>query len=144
MKYTLFLIENHYIIKLYNLLFLLSNIAGNPKKDLSIDEKRLKYLYFFLENRNVLKKIQNNEEIDFNTIEKFLEFNEMGLITRLGLAKKLVDVEIKKNISYYKITSEGQKRIEQIDNVEYMTKEEITQMKEIRKMSNKKLENIFL
>lgn len=141
MKHPIFLIDNHYVMKLYYILFLLNEFGENRRGNLIINEKKLKYLYFFLENRDILKQIEKEiKSIDF--LEKFLEFDEVSIIIKLGISLELIEIHLKSIDIYYKITNLGKEKIKNLEN--NLHRSELNLIKEILKLSDKKLTELFI
>lgn len=141
MKYPIFLIDNHYIMKLYYILFLLSEFGENKKGTLVINENKLKYLYFFLENKDVLKK-DGRELRSLDTLEKFLEFDEVSSIIKLGISQDLIEIQLKSFDIYYKISDLGKQKIKNIKNI--LDEQELKLIKNILKLNDKKLSELFI
>lgn len=141
MKHPIFLIDNHYVMKLYYILFLLNEFGENRRGNLIVNENKLKYLYFFLENRDILKQIEKEiKSIDF--LEKFLEFDEVSIIIKLGISLELIEIHLKSIDIYYKITDLGKEKIKNLEN--NLHKSELNLIKEILKLSDKKLIELFI
>ncbi|MGL5021711.1 MAG: hypothetical protein ACRC5S_00270 [Cetobacterium sp.] len=149
MKYPIFLIDNHYISKIYNLLFLLKNCSYNRNNKKIINQNNIEYLYYLLENKGLFENIKlKNANKNMNRKHKlsFLKLSkdkEVKIIIKHCVVKELVITEIINGEVYYSLTKKGNETMVELGDELYFSKDDIKILKKLSSYTITKLDELF-
>ena len=131
MKFPIFLIDNHYITKVYNLLFLLKHCSYNRNKKKRINQDNINFLYFFINNKNLLNEnIEKIKKYEFD-IQTIYTDKDLEIILKLLLIKELIEIEIIKTEVYYTLTKQGEDKLYELNQINYFSEDELKVLKKL-------------
>lgn len=150
MRYPIFLIDNHYIIKIYNLLFLLKTCSYNRNNKKRINQNNIKYLYFLLNNKIFLENIRlNNINKDISEKAKlnfydFFKDEEVKIVIKFCIVANLVEIEYRCGEIFFSLTNKGDEEISKLGKKFYYSDEDIKILKKLSSYTIKELNDLFL
>lgn len=149
MKYPIFLIDNHYISKVYNLLFLLKYCAYNRNDKKKINQNNIEYLYYIVENKGLIENIKlktNNKCLDERYKLSFLKLSkskDIKIIIRYCIVKELIILEIINGEVFYSLSEKASNKMKELETITYFSKEDIKILKKLSNYTISELDKLF-